>query len=91
MADKKHDKTQFTFDDKEHLNDIQETTEINTDYLINRQKKFRQRKNQKMMNMKSHCRKMSHLWIGKKYLYVLSNGNLKHVVSRQMKYLKKYY
>ena len=30
MADKKHDKTQFTFDDKEHLNDIQETTEINT-------------------------------------------------------------
>ena len=31
MADKKHDKMQFTFDDKEHLNDIQETTEINTD------------------------------------------------------------
>lgn len=33
MADKKHDKTQFTFDDKEHLNDIQETTEINTDVI----------------------------------------------------------
>lgn len=33
MADKKHDKTQFTFDDKEHLNDIQEMTEINTDVI----------------------------------------------------------
>lgn len=33
MADKKHDKMQFTFDDKEQLNDIQETTEINTDVI----------------------------------------------------------